>query len=163
MMEGINYTERTPGIMTIEVLQSSKISSLILQILISISFLIPIGATIFLVITFELKPAILITYVIFWATGYYFLKLYLWNKYGKEIIYLEKENVICVADYKLFKGNRREISANNIKIKIQNSKGEIENLGTLVISDGNINIDSVIEVPINELVELKYRIEKYYA
>ena len=163
MIKGIKYIEGTPSIISVETLQSSRLSILILQILIVIFLLIPITATIFAKLMLELKPAILFTYLIFWATGYYFLKLYLWNKYGKEIFYLEKEKLIYIADYRLFKGNKKVITSKDIKIQIQNTEGEIANLGTLTISDGNLTIESVLKVPINELVELKNVIEKYYA
>lgn len=71
---------------------------IILLVLTTISFLIPIVATIVAILILELKPAIIITYIIFGLSGYFFLKLYLWNKHGKEIISLKRDKINYHAD-----------------------------------------------------------------
>lgn len=136
---------------------------IILLALTTISFLIPIGATIVAILILELKPAIIITYLIFGLSGYFFLKLYLWNKYGKEILSLKRDKINYHADYKIFIGNRREIDSDAVKIEYLESVEEKEIFGTLKLSNDNAIIETVIKLPLNDLERIKNKINGYYA
>jgi len=136
---------------------------IILLVLTTISFLIPIVATIFAILILELKPAIIITYIIFGLSGYFFLKLYLWNKHGKEILSLKRDKINYHADYKIFIGNKREINSDAVKIEYLESVEEKENFGTLKLSNDNAIIETVIKLTLNDLERIKNKINKYYA
>lgn len=136
---------------------------IILLALTTISFLIPIVATIVAILILELKPAIIITYLIFGLSGYFFLKLYLWNKYGKEILSLKRDKINYHADYKIFIGNRREIDSDAVKIEYLESVEEKEIFGTLKLSNDNAIIETVIKLPLNDLERIKNKINGYYA
>jgi hypothetical protein len=142
---------------------SSLAPRIILLVLTTISFLIPIAATIFAILILELKPAILITYIIFGLSGYFFLKLYLWNKHGKEILSLKRDKINYHADYKIFIGNKREINSDAVKIEYLESVEEKENFGTLKLSNDNAIIETVIKLPLNDLERIKNKINEYYA
>ena len=136
---------------------------IILLVLTTISFLIPIVATIVAILILELKPAIIITYVIFGFSGYFFLKLYLWNKHGKEILYLKRDKINYHADYKIFIGNKREINSDAVKIEFLESVEKKEKFGTLKLSNDNAIIETVIKLTLNDLERIKDKINEYYA
>ena len=111
----------------------------------------------------ELIPAIIITYIIFGLSGYFFLKLYLWNKHGKEILYLKRDKINYHADYKIFRGNKREINSDGVKIEYLESVEEKESFGTLKLSNDNAIIETVIKLTLNDLGRIKNKINEYYA
>lgn len=154
--------DNSSNIITFKSPSSSLLSRIILLIFMTISFLIPILATLFAILFMEFKPAILITYLLFGASGYFFLKLYLWNKFGKENLILLADKIVYTADYKLFKGNRKEINSAQIKIEIIQSI-EDEKLGTLKFTNDEAYIESVVRVPVYELIEIKTNLEKLYS
>lgn len=136
---------------------------IILLVLTTISFLIPIVATIVAILILELKPAIIITYIIFGLSGYFFLKLYLWNKHGKEILSLKRDKINYHADYKLFIGNKREINSDAVKIEYLESVEKKENFGTLKLSNDNEIIETVIKLTLDDLERIKDKINEYYS
>ncbi len=142
---------------------SSLASRIILLVLTTISFLIPIVATIIAILILELTPAILIAYIICGLSGFFFLKLYLWNKHGKEILSLKQDKINYHADYKMFIGNKREINSDAVEIEYLESVEEKENFGTLKLSNDNAIIETVIKLPLNDLNRIKDKINKYYA
>jgi hypothetical protein len=142
---------------------SSLAPRIILLVLTTISFLIPIAATIVAILILELKPVIIITYIIFGLSGYFFLKLYLWNKHGKEILSLKRDKINYHADYKIFIGNKREINSDAVKIEYLESVEEKENFGTLKLSNDNAIIKTVIKLSLNDLERIKNKINEYYA
>jgi len=99
--------------------------------------------------------------MIFGLCGYYFLRLFLWNKHGKEIIYLEKNRVSYEADYKMFKANKVEISDEELTIEI---KPVISNnkLAILKINTESQQIETVVKAPIEKLEALQTEIKSVY-
>jgi hypothetical protein len=91
------------------------------------------------------------------------LKLYLWNKHGKEILSLKRDKINYHADYKMFIGNKREINSDTVKIEYLKSADEKENFGTLKLLNDNAIIETVIKLPLNDLERIKDKIIKYYA
>jgi len=160
MKEKVNIYEET---IIINSEASSLAPRIILFILTTISFLIPIVATIIAILILELKPAILITYIIFGLSGRFFLKLYLWNKHGKEILSLKRDKINYHADYKMFIGNKREINSDKVKIEYLKSTDEKEIFGTLKLLNDNAIIETVIKLPLTDLERIKDKIIKYYA
>jgi hypothetical protein len=136
---------------------------MVLQFFMVIFFAIPITITVFTVITSTFQPGILLTYGVFGFSGFFFLKLFLWNKYGIEHLYLSADSIVYEADYKMFRGNRREVSTADLEIIILNPGNANVRHPVLVATDGNARIETVSNVPIDELVELKKRIEAFYG
>lgn len=153
----------TTEIIEFETPDSSRASRVVLLVFIILSFVLPIVGTVFVSIYMGFKLGIIFTYLIFWATGYYFLKLYLWSKYGKEKLILENEKISYTADYKLFKGNKREVDSKNFKIEVLESFDGSKQYGTLKLADNNVTIETVINVSVSDLFEIKSKIQKYYA
>jgi len=142
--------------------QSSRFSRIVLQFFTIFFFTIPILSTIMtLFFLGEVSPGIVIFYIIFGLCGYYFLRLFLWNKHGKEIIYLEKNRVSYEADYKMFKANKVEISDEELTIEI---KPVISNnkLATLKINTESQHIETVVKAPIEKLEALQTEIKSVY-
>lgn len=86
-----------------------KAPTLILSFLISFAFaifLVPILILCYLLHIGEGIPfAIILTWIIAWLVSGYLTKLYLWNKYGKEV-FIVKDNLFRhYYDYHLFKDN----------------------------------------------------------
>jgi len=150
-------------IIEFETPDSSRASRIVLFIFIILSFVLPIVGTVFVSIYMGFKLGIILSYLIFWATGIYFLKLYLWSKFGKEKLMLEPEKIIYIADYKLFKGNMREVYSKQFKIEVLESFDENKEYGTLMLTDNNATIETVINLPVVDLFEIKKKIEKFYA
>ena len=150
-------------IIEFETPDSSRASRIVLFIFIILSFVLPIVGTVFVSIYMGFKLGIILSYLIFWATGIYFLKLYLWSKFGKEKLMLEPEKIIYIADYKLFKGNMREVYSKQFKIEVLESFDGNKEYGTLMVTDNNATIETVINLPVVDLFEIKKKIEKFYA
>lgn len=110
-----------------------------LPVIICVSFLLPLVILFLIFIQVEsVKLGFVITLLIFWGTAWYFLKLYLWNRFGKEKIKLTNRSVYITYDYKLYKITREFAfipSTNNMGIINQN-KQQIP-LSDLNNSNGN--------------------------
>lgn len=162
MIQRIKYSEGKPKVISIEILPSSRASRIVLQVFMIIFFAIPIVSTIVLAIFSALHPAIIISYIIFGFSGRFFLKLFLWNKYGKEYLTLEADKILYEADYKMFKGNKAEVNIGGFQVGIHKLKNDFEGLGVMTIANELESIDTVVKIPINELEVLKERIENNY-
>ena len=80
-------------------------------------FLILISILIALTIMGEgIQIGFIITCVIGLLTSGYLTKLYLWNKYGKEVFVIHNNNLLLFNDYKFFKDNRQEYNFKSISI-----------------------------------------------
>lgn len=153
----------TTEIIEFETPNSSRASRVVLLVFTILSFVLPIVGTVFISIYMGFKLGLILSYLIFWATGIYFLKLYLWSKFGKEKLILEPEKIIYIADYKLFRGNMREVYSKQFKIEVLESFDENKKYGTLMLTDNNATIETVINVPVVDLFEIKKKIKKFYA
>lgn len=93
---------------------------------------------------------------IFTLLAFYFLRLYLWNTYGKEIIILNKNTLDYYVDYKYFKGNQQSIKIDELSFSYDKIGFEEEYLGLFtIISNNNEFIQSAIKMPLMELIELR--------
>ncbi len=143
--------------------QASRFSRIVLQFFTIFFFVLPILSTFgAMLLIGELSFGFVIFYIMFGLSGYYFLRLFLWNKYGKELIFLEKEKIIYEADYKLFKDNKTEINTNTLIIEIKQCNISNEKFGTLLLKGEEQNIETIVQAPLNEIESLKEKIEKLY-
>jgi hypothetical protein len=70
-----------------------------------IMFLMPILTIIFLSI--EITFGTVLVCILAWLISGYFIRLYLWNKYGEEIFIIKDNTLETYYDYKFFKDNRK--------------------------------------------------------
>lgn len=96
------------------------IYQLILEIILFFVFVIIITPIVAFVIMMSVGNGIsfgfIITCIVSFLISHYLLKLYLWNKYGKETFILQKDKLISYNDYKFFKDNYQEIYYRSIQI-----------------------------------------------
>jgi hypothetical protein len=93
---------------------------------------------------------------IFSLISFYFVRLFLWNTYGKEVIIFNKEFLEYYADYKYFKGNQQKIKNDELSYVYNKIGYEEEHLGLFsIISNNNEQIQSAIKLPLMELIELR--------
>lgn len=79
--------------------------------------LTPIIAAIFLIDAGEEIPfGFILTCVVAVLTSGYLAKLYLWNKYGKEVFCLQKNHLSYYCDYHFFKDNKQDIQYQSISV-----------------------------------------------
>jgi hypothetical protein len=142
--------------------RSSRFSRIVLQTFMILFFVAPIFATVSAILLLgEVSPAIVLFYIIFGLCGYYFLRLFLWNKHGKEILYLEHQKISYEADYKMFKSNKVEICNEELNIEIIPVFAN-EGLATLKLMAESQNIETVVKAPVEELEIIKKEIESVY-
>ncbi|WP_321515962.1 hypothetical protein [Marinifilum fragile] len=142
--------------------RSSRFSRIVLQSFMILFFAIPIFATVSTAVLLgEVSPAIVIFYIIFGLCGYYFLRLFLWNKHGKEILHLEHRKISYEADYKMFKSNKVEICNEDLTVEVNPFMAN-EKLATFKFISESQSIETVVKVPIEELEILKKEIEAVY-
>lgn len=163
MKQRIEFKEESPNLISIESPQSSRASRIVLLVFMIIFFVIPIAATIVSAIHSTFHPAIIITYIIFGLSGRFFLKLFLWNKYGKEYLSMETDKIVYEADYRYFRGNRREVEVDGMNIGIQEVYDPNENIGVLTITDKYTEIRTAVKLLVSDLEILKEKIENNYA
>ena len=98
---------------------------------------------------------------IFSLISFYFVRLFLWNTYGKEVIAFGETTVSYYVDYHYFKGNPKEINFECLSYSIVPIGFEKEQVGHLVISASAMDfIESGVNMDIAELVELIAVLEK---
>ena len=100
---------------TFSVNNKNRISLLFMLVSAIIIFLLPIFVFIFLFTDFEGIPfGILISFILSGLVSVFFLRLYLWNKYGKEVFVIKDNSFTYYYDYKLFKDYHKEITFKTI-------------------------------------------------
>jgi uncharacterized membrane protein YuzA (DUF378 family) len=160
-MNNFEFKEGNPKTITLISPQSSRFSRIILQVFSWIFFALPVFSTVLAVILIgEVSPAIVIFYIIFGLCGYFFLKLFLWNKYGKEIISLNNSQITYEADYKLFRANKVVLNTKNLKIKI-NPIGTDK--GTFIFESEEGKIETVVKTSLANTNMLKEKLESIYS
>ena len=100
--------------------------------------------------------------------AWYFLKLFLWNRGGKEIFIIGKNKIEYYSDYKLFKQNRKIYpygdfslvywdTDGTIKVEDGNILDDLSEEGLAILGfeldNGNV-IDTTVELPFRELRRL---------
>jgi hypothetical protein len=132
--------------------ESSSLFARVFLLLITIvSILIPFGATIVISISdIGFNIGILVSYALFWGIGVFLFRVFLWNSFGQEIITLQDDKIIYIADYRFFKDGRSEISTDGIEAISVHSESKGLELVKIKISNGKSSIETVSPIPIND-------------
>ena len=109
----------------------------------------------------------LLTLILFWGSSIYFIRLFLWNKYGKEIYKIKSDTITKILDYRLFKDNKKVIRYNKLEFGFckQESPSEVfskedkeklddENYYCFVLITDNETITSNMAIKAEELIKL---------
>lgn len=92
---------------------------------------------------------------LFTLIGFYFVRLFLWNTYGKEVITFEDTTVRYYVDYHYFKGNQQEITYEELVFEIEPIGFEEEQLGRLIIAANDKDfISSSVRIDLLALEEI---------
>ena len=108
-----------------------------------------------------LHIGIFLAFFLFWGLGFMILRIFLWNSFGKEILYLQKDKIIYLADYKYFRDARQEIEIEELEAEIVYSE-TTNGAGTLRLKNGKTTIDTVLETPLENLLNQLYKIQNVY-
>ena len=99
---------------------------------------------------------------LFSLVGFYFVRLFLWNTYGKEVIEIGDSTVSYYVDYRYFKGNQKVIRYEGLSYSIVPIGFEEEQVGNLVIAASEQDfIESGVNMDISELVVLVGELERF--
>lgn len=80
----------------------------------SVIILLPI--VVGLLILDEITFGFILTVLLSWLIASYFVRMFLWNKYGEEVFIIQGKTMESYNDYKLFKDNRKTISFNKMHV-----------------------------------------------
>jgi energy-coupling factor transporter transmembrane protein EcfT len=140
---------------------SVKKSPLFIRIILffftSLFFLLP--TTAFLVgsifFGYGFHIAYLFAFVFFGLLGFYMLRVTLWNTYGEEILTIENDSLIYVANYGWFKDKVKNIKLDKpITIEIKPYHYEDDDKAKLCISTNSTELNCVTKMPFEELYEI---------
>jgi hypothetical protein len=154
----MEQTSLKNNLLLIKVKKPPIIIITVLFIFIILFFLFPLSWLVSLIMGNQFSPASLIFPAIFSFSGIYLLRLTLWNTYGEEKICFNPNQISYQASYGWFKANLKEMSASNFHCAITPHPSG-ENIGTLTISDGTTEINSVIPLQTTMLEELIVKIK----
>ena len=146
------FTKKTPVFIRI-----------VLTLILTILTLIPLAAT-FFVLTYGDGPhiGIAFSFILCWGVGFYLLRVTLWNSVGREILKLEPKKISYIADYRLFKDGRQEISTTDLETEIIYEDEPNKPIGRLRLKNKTTSIETVIQTKITELEELEKEIKTCY-
>lgn len=117
----------------------------------------------------------LITCALVGLVTWYFFKLYLWYRGGKEIFIIEKHKIRYFSDYKLFKQNKKEYSFNDFSMIYWNTDSRVKAIDDNILDDisneegeailgfeldDGRKIDTTVELPFHEIRRLATILEK---
>lgn len=104
--EKAGQTETPPEwVIRLEEQRPPTIPTIILGVLMTVFLLFPL----FLLILFSLDgfhPKYILSYLLLSLPGLFFGRLFLWNRYGAELLKITHEGVCLLNDYRLFQGKR---------------------------------------------------------
>lgn len=98
----------------------------------------------------------IVIFLIYIASSIYLLRLALWNRYGKEILTFQNNQIIYTADYKLFKDKIAEFDKDSFSISILKLH---KDTGKFLFKDKTQKIESSIISEIKDLNEIKKQIQ----
>jgi hypothetical protein len=148
--EQIKFSYESLPKLTISVNRTSLFVKTFIISLTIIFFFTPLAITAFVIMSeIELNFGIVFSYLLCWGSGVYFIRLFLWNSYGKEIIELENDRITYYSDYKYFKDGHKSIS--NYKIEIKEIEVDMGKKGILKISNDVVNFETTIKLNLSEL------------
>ena len=120
-----------------------------------ISIILPLASFVFGILINGFLLTYFIIIFIFGLFSIYFIRLSLWNTFGREVIHFSQNQVTYQADYGWFKGHQHNIHHDNqLEITIQQVGYEDDNIGVLIFYNKTDKIESVVKMPISTLEEL---------
>ena len=127
----------------------------------SFIFLMPfISAILIISSDSEFKLGNFLLFIFCGLVGFYFLRLTLWNIYGREIIIFKENKFSYNTDYKWFKGKMQHLEINEpLEFGINPIGYEEDFKGALEISSGELFFHCVTKMPEAELKELIIELE----
>ncbi|MDU1903777.1 MAG: hypothetical protein E6772_03255 [Dysgonomonas sp.] len=117
----------------------------------------------------ELSIGVIISWILAWSISGFFVKLYLWNKYGKEVFVMNNNYLKVYNDYKYFKENYRcyQFTKLNITFFVGTeaffAKEEVKNIDIHQLSEIGFQLDKDVvishkELPILKIIEIAKQI-----
>lgn len=118
---------------------------------------------------FDFALGLLITWIISWIVSLYLAKLYLWNKYGKEIFIINENSLETYIDYKYFKDAHKKynskvkeilflhesgISINSTNLSSTHEFTNWETVSPLCFELASEIIESHRKIPIPEIINI---------
>lgn len=84
--------------------------------------------------------------------GFFFLRLFLWNSYGKEVFEWKATTLSYYADYRWFKGNQQHFSFEQLTVDFVAVGFQDEEIGHLLfVSTETEFIESAVHLPIPDI------------
>jgi hypothetical protein len=159
-----------------EIVFSFKSSEVKKAGIISLIFLIllPLSIPIITIVLWgdEIRFGFIVTLIIFWGTAIYFIRLTLWNLYGKEVFRINKLKCYYYQDYGFYKERKLEYEISNFEVAVMfetegltlndipASKLEENTQVTLRVNTGGDKyIDSHLTLTLSELTDLAMKVE----
>ena len=148
--EQANFLNFSNSTLTLQSKKASLFARIVLLVLVIKFFLNTLMLIVLVIFAFDINFGHLILFIILSLIGYYFLRLFLWNSYGKEIIVFDKERIYYFADFKLFKDSRKSINSKNAKFEIKEISSSTSKMGLLKISNESEVIETVTKLNMQE-------------
>jgi hypothetical protein len=138
--------------LTIKVKKAPLFVRLVLFPIAILFFLIPTFA---IILTLAKENGIsfysLIFVAIFFAMGFYLLRITLCNTFGQEIFKISTNKITYTLNFGWFKYTKKEIALDSLHYTIKTN--EDENKGVLVFGQNEMKIESAVQISIIELEE----------
>jgi hypothetical protein len=148
---------------TISVNKAPLFIRVVLSIFIVFLALIPLAVT-FFALTYGdgLHIGIAFSFLIGWGVGFYLLRITLWNSVGREILSLNPESIVYLADYILFKDGRQKISTTDLRAETFYEDKPNKSLGRLRLKSNSAVIETALLMTLPDLEEIKTEIQNRY-
>ena len=125
----------------------------------------------------RIKFGFVITLFVFWGAAVYFLRLILWNLYGKEVFLITTTNCMSYQDYQLFKDRKmtkpiveftpiivmESLLSSHEKINVAELDHENDYASLRLLFGSDELIESHIEISISELIKLTEDLKTDYS
>ena len=92
--------------------------------------------------------------------AYRLLRIYLWNAYGTEHLWLEDESLNYQPDFRYFKGNTEQLAIEAMAITVLDESEPKEPLGRLRFQNREKTFETVLKVPLEEAHRAQKQIEE---
>jgi len=136
---------------------------MVLTVIVVALTIIPLVITFFVLIYGDGPHiGIAFSYLLCWGAGFYLLRVTLWNSFGQEILTLNPTKIAYIADYRLFKDGRQEITTEDLETEIIWGNQPNKPLGRLRLKNKITSIETVFKTTIVDLETLEKEIKTRY-
>ena len=143
------------NVLILKVKKSPFLVRAIMFLIAFLLFVLPIGGAIFGIVQGTgLRIGYFIAIGVFSLIGFYTLRVSLWNTYGQETIQILENKIIYEADYGWFKDGKKETLISSPSFYAVSAGYEEDKEGVLVIASDEIEVESVVKLPLSQLGEL---------